>query len=197
MKVQEQIYINFRNAVMIIGLAIVAYVMQMIATIPFTASPFMLAYFSTGVGMVLGGTFYVLVMHKAPYRGTILLYTFVPSIMLLFMGTPYVVLVFILGALIGEMLFWFNTKRTTNKLYLSYAIYAIFWGLGTYLPAYLQKEALLQKVIESGGGLELFDAYNKLYTIPYISVSIFIGIVCAILGVFIGTKIFKKHFARL
>lgn len=197
MKKVEQKFINFRNVVTIIGLALVAYVLQMVATIPFTANPFALAFFSTGIGMLLGGTFYVLVMNKAPYRGTVLLYTFVPSIMLLFMGTPYVVLVFVLGALIAEALFWKNPERTTSKLYISYAIYATFWGLGTYLPAYLQKDALLAKITTSGGGKELFEAYDKLYTLPYIALSVTIGIVCAVLGVFIGKRIFKKHFAKI
>ena len=197
MKKQEQVYINFRNVVLIIGLALVAYILQMMATIPFTANPFMLAFFSTGAGMLLGGTFYVLVMRKAPYRGTILLYTFVPSIMLLFMGTPYVVLVFVVGALIAEAIFWKNPERSIPKLYMSYAIYATFWGLGTYLPAYLQKDALLEKVTATGGGEELFAAYDKLYTLPYVSLSVVIAIVCSILGVFIGTKIFKKHFAKI
>ena len=196
MKQTEQKYINFRNSVMIIGLALAAYILQMMATLPFTANPMMLAFFSSAAGMLLGGTFYVLVMNKAPYRGTILLYTFVPSIMILFMGTPYVVLVFVIGALFAELVFWSNSTRTVPKLVLSYCLYAIFWGLGTYLPAFLQKDSLLQTVLDSGGGQELFDAYDKLYSLPYVSVAVLITIIASIVGVLIGTKIFKKHFER-
>ena len=197
MKKQEQKYISFRNAVMIIGLALLSYIFQMVATLPFVANPMMLAFFSTPIGMVLGGVFYVLAMNKAPYRGTLFLYTFVPCIMLLFMGTPYVVLVFAVGAVLAELVFWKDSVRTPGKLTIAYVIYATFWGVGTYLPAFLQKDSLLQTAVESGGSEELIAAYDKLYTLPYVSISIVLAIAGALLGVFIGAKLFKKHFSQI
>ena len=195
MKIQEQKYINFRNAVMIIGLSVAGYVLQMLATIPCAANPMALAFFSSPFGMIVGGSIFVLVMNKAPYRGTLFLYTVIPSIMLLFMGTPYVVLIFAIGAMIGEMVFYKNNARTPMKLTISYIIYAIFWGIGTYTPAMLQKEALLKKAMDVGGA-EVMALYDQLYSLPYICAAIVVTALGAILGVYIGSKIFKKHFVR-
>ena len=195
MKVQEQKYINFRNAVMIIGLSVAAYILQMVATVPFAANPMTLAFFSTPFGMIVGGAVFVLVMNKAPYRGTLFLYTVVPSLMLLFMGTPYVVLIFAIGAIVAEMVFISDSTRTPAKLTIAYIIYAIFWGLGTYTPALLQKEALLEKAMNLGGE-EVVALYDKLYSLPYVCLAIFVTAIAAVIGVYIGTKIFKKHFVR-
>ena len=195
MKTQEQKYINFRNAVMIIGLALLGYIVQMVAAVPFASNPMILAFFSSPVGMIVGGAIFVLVMNKAPYRGTIFLYTFVPCIMLLFMGTPYVVLVFVLGAIIAETVFLNDSTRTPAKLSIAYSIYAIFWGSGTYLPAFLQKDILIEKA-NAMGGAEAAALYDKLYTIPYIAIAVVLTVAGALIGVWVGSKMFKKHFLR-
>ena len=197
MRKEEQIYINFRNVVFIIGLSVVAFAIQMISAAPFAMSPMILAFVSAPLSTLISGAIFVLIMNKSPYRGTMFLYILMFSIPMLFMGTPYVVAVFMIGAILGELIFWKNSERTIGKLSISYAIFAVALGIGTYLPAFLQKESLLAGLVEQNIAQTVIDSYEKLYSIPYISVAILLTVVASLVGIFIGCKIFKKHFAKV
>ena len=197
MKKQEQVYISFRNAVLVIGLSIICFAIQMVVTAPLAMAPMLLAFVSAPLSTIISGSIYVLLMNKAPYRGTMCLFILIFSIPMLFMGTPYVVFVFLLGAFLGELIFWKNATRTPAKLSISYAIFALCLGIGTYLPAFVQKASLLQKVIDGNMGQEIYDAYDKLYSLPYISLAVLLTVCSSFVGIFIGCKIFKKHFAKI
>ena len=197
MKQEEQKYINFRNAVLIIGLSLICFVVQMASAAPFAMAPMILAFVASPVAVIVSGAIFVLIMNKAPYRGTMFLFILMFSIPMLFMGTPYVVLVFLLGAILGELIFWNNSTRTPKKLAISYAIFSVALGIGTYLPAAIQKESLLAGVKAKGIAQEVIDAYDTLYSIPFISMAIALTVAASFLGIFIGCKLFKKHFAKI
>ena len=197
MKKEEQKYINFRNAVLVIGLSLICFAVQMISAAPLAMAPMLLAFVSAPLSTIISGAIFVLLMNKAPYRGTMFLFILMFSIPMLFMGTPYVVLVFLLGAVLGEAVFWKDNTRTPAKLAISYAIFAVALGIGTYLPAAIQKDALLQKVLDQGIGQAVYDAYDKLYSIPFIAMAIGLTVIASFVGIFIGCKIFKKHFAKV
>ena len=197
MKQVEQKYISFRNAVMIIGLSIICFGVQMVVSGLFAMSPMILAFVSAPLGTIISGAIFVLIMNKAPYRGTMFLYILLFSIPMLFMGVPYVVLIFLIGAVLGELVFWKDSTRTPTKLTIAYAIYALCLGVGTYLPALLQKETLLGGLADQGIAQSTVDAYYKLYSLPYISLAVVVTVIASFVGVFVGCKIFKKHFARI
>ena len=197
MKKQEQTYISFRNAVLIIGLSVICFAIQMASAAPFAMAPMILAFVSSPLSVIISGAIFVLIMNKAPYRGTMFLFILLFSIPMLFMGTPYVVLMFLLGGVLGELVFWKDSTRTPKKISIAYAIFAVCLGLGTYLPAMIQKDSLLSGITAQNYAQATIDAYDKLYSLPYISMAIALTVVASFIGVFIGCKIFKKHFAKI
>ena len=199
MKTEEKKYIGFKDVVLIIGLTLVISIIQVILALPFSATPLLLAYLSAPLAMIVSGSIFVLLMNKAPYRGTMLLFIFVCSGPMLFMGGAFFipVLVFVLGGLIGEFVFFFDNTRTFKKLACAFSIYAVSHGIGTYAPVIVTKQALLQQLKDQNVPQELIDQYNSLYTVGAISGAVVLTIICAVIGVFIGCKIFKKHFARI
>ena len=199
MKKEEQKYIGFRNLVLIIGLTLVMAIVQIALAMPFSASPFMLAYFSAPAAMIVSGAIFVLLMNKAPYRGTMFMFIVVLCVPMLAMGGGFVIpcIVFIIGAAIGELVFWKDSTRTPKKLAAAYSIYAISYGIGTYFRALTDKDAILAGLVEQNVPQELIDQYDSLYTVPMVLGAVIVGIIAAIIGIFIGCKIFKKHFARI
>ena len=199
MKQAEKKYIGFKEVVLIIGLTLIVAVIQIVAAMPFAAAPFMLAYVSAPLSMLASGALFVLIMNKAPYRGTMLLFVVVLCAPMLFLGAAYVlpVSIFIVGGAVGELVFWKNGERTRTKLSIAYAIYAATYGIGTYGVIIFTKASLIKQLVEQNTPQEVIDQYNTLYTLPYIVGAVVLGVIGAVLGVFFGTKIFKKHFARI
>ena len=181
---------------LIIGLSVVCFALQMVFTIPFAASPFMLAFFSTGLGMIMSGTVFVLLMKKSPYRGTMLLFCLTMALPMAVMSPLFVVFMLI-GGLLGELVFLKDRTRTTKKIMLAFSFFGIFHGIGTYMPVLFQKSALLQELVDKNVAQAEIDAYDKLYTLPCILLVTVIAVICACIGVYIGTKIFKKHFEHI
>ena len=197
MKKEEQVYISFRNAVFIIGISVAAFAVQMLCAAPFSMLPFVLAFISQPLSVMVTGALYVLIMMKAPYRGTIMLFSALFAFPFLFMGTPVVSLVFMLGGFIGELIFIKDNTRTKLKITISYAIFALSIGLGTYIPVLLSKDATLANVIEQGVSQTVVDNYDKLYTLGPITVGCLLTLITSIIGTIIGFRIFKKHFSKV
>lgn len=199
MKQVEKKYIGFKDVVLTIGLTLIVAIIQIVAAMPFAAAPFLLAYVSAPTSMLVSGALFVLIMNKAPYRGTMFLFVAVLCAPMLFLGAAYVlpVSIFILGGAMGELVFWKNMTRTYSKLTIAFAIYAATYGIGTYGVAVLTRDSMLTQLSEQGTPQEVIDQYMTLYTLPYIAGAVVLGVVCAVLGIYFGTKIFKKHFARI
>lgn len=199
MKKEEQRYIGFRDVVLIVGLTLLIAIIQVAATMPFSASPFMLAYIAAPVSMIVSGAIFVLLMNKVPYRGTMVLFVFILIVPMLFMGGGFILpcIIFLIGGAIGELVFWKNGTRTPQKLIVAYSVYAVAHGIGTYTPALLTKKAILADLAAQNVPQELIDAYSKLYTVPVILGAVIVTLICAVIGILIGCKIFKKHFARV
>ena len=197
MKKKEQVYINFRNAVLIIGLTVVTFAISMVLTFPFAASPMMLAFFSAPFATVLGGAIYVLMMCKAPYRGNITLQTFIKSAPMVLMGSATYTIVSLVSAIFAELVFVKDSTRTPLKMYISYGILSVGSTLGTYVPVLLQKDSIINGLVEQGVDAAIIAAYTDLYSPPYIALAGVVAFAAGCLGIFIGTKIFKKHFSKI
>ena len=197
MKKEEQVYINFRNTVFIIGISVVGFAIQMLCAAPFAPFPFVLAFISQPLSTMVTGSLFVLIMMKAPYRGTILLFSALFAFPFLFMGTPIVSVIFMLGGLLGELVFVNNNTRTKIKITISYAIFALSIGLGTYVPVLFTKEALLSNLVNQGVSQTIIDNYDTLYTAGPITIGCILTLIASIIGTMIGFKIFKKHFAKV
>lgn len=192
-------FIGFKDVVLIIGLTLVISIIQIAFAVPFAATPFMLAYFSAPMAMIISGSIFVLLMNKAPYKGTMILFIFILCAPMFFMGAGFFIpcIVFVIGGACGELIFWKNSTRTQKKLTLAYAIYAVSHGIGTYFPVLLTKDSILLELKEKNTPQELIDTYDKLYSLPAIMGAVTLSIIAAVIGIFIGSKIFKKHFARI
>ena len=199
MKQVEKKYIGFKEVILIIGLTLIVAIIQIAAAMPFAAAPFMLAYFSAPMSMLVSGALFVLIMNKSPYRGTMFLFVAVLCAPMLFLGAAYVlpVSIFIAGGAIGELVFWKNGERTQMKLSIAFATYAATYGIGTYGVAIFTRDSLIKQLTEQNTPQEVIEQYNRLYTMPYIVGAVLLGVISAVLGIYFGTKIFKKHFARI
>ena len=199
MKVEEKTYIGFKDIILVIGLTLLISIIQVILTLPFSAAPFLLAYLAAPCSMLVSGSVFVLLMNKAPYRGTMLLFICITCLPMLFMGGAFLVpvLIMVLGGFIGEFVFIKDSKRTQGKLTIAYCIYAVCQGVGTYAPTLFIKDSLIEQLKDQNVPQKLIDDYNALYSVGPILGAVALTIVCAIIGIFLGTKLFKKHFDRI
>lgn len=195
MEHKRQKFVNFRNIAFTAFMGAIVIVIQLIVGAPFAAFPKLLAFLTTGLGLILIGPLFVLLMKKAPYIGSAFLLATIIGLFFLAMGSPITLIVYAIGGVVCELILLTDKKRSIITIGIAYAVLALFFFLGSYMTYWLMSDQVEAQMVAQNMSPELMESYLTLYNSALLlSLAGLNAIACSVLGTFLGRKLFKKHF---
>ncbi|MBP2966672.1 MptD family putative ECF transporter S component [Acinetobacter baumannii] len=145
---------------------------------------------------LLSGVVYLMVVNRVPKFGSI---TIVGSIMgIFFLVFGYFPLAF-LPSIVFPLLADFVQNKTKLaekvKLFLSYTLFS-FGLTGPILPLWFMKDAYIEALLKRGKDMSYVNSVFDPITTGTFFISMGLTIVCSIIGLLIGQKIYNKHFSK-
>lgn len=145
---------------------------------------------------LLSGVVYLMVVNRVPKFGAITIVGSVMAVFFLVFGYfPLAFLPSILFPLLADLV---QNKTQINeklKLYLSYGLFS-FGLTGPILPLWFMKEAYVTSLTNRGKDMSYINSVFEPITTASFFVSMGLTILCSIIGLMIGQKIYNKHFAK-
>ncbi len=145
---------------------------------------------------LFAGIVYLLVIHRIPRFGAI---TIMGSVMgLFFLVSGHFPLSFLPNILCAILADWiqYHTKLSKKiRTMLSYTVFS-FGLMGPVLPLWFMKNAYVDSLVARGKDAIYIDKVFAPITTTTFYVCVLAVIICSILGIMIGQKIYEKHFDK-
>jgi len=145
---------------------------------------------------LFAGIVYLLVLHRIPRFGAI---TIMGSVMgLFFLVSGHFPLSFLPNIVCAVAADWiqYRTKLSEKiRTLLSYTVFS-FGLMGPVLPLWFMKNAYVDSLVARGKDTVYIDKVFAPITTTTFYVCVFSVILCSIVGLLIGQKIYEKHFDK-
>lgn len=168
-------------------LAVMIVVVTVLGTIPvlYAIAPIPVA--------IICGTIYLLLVLRAPKTGSVLIMSII--MVFLFLGAGWYAAVWsVLMGLIVELMLLKGGYQSLKRIKLSYMVFSLT-TVGPYLGVALVRQQYLDRVYEYYGQ-DYTQALDR-FLPPWIVLPLLVGTaLAALVGVAIGGRILKKHFAK-
>ena len=143
-----------------------------------------LFWFTHACGSLIGGIVWMYVAAKVPKRGAFAIMSAIVAVVALLLGMLWTGPVGIVaGGLLAELVAGAGSKRTTLRCQES--------------MIFLAGDAYVQIVVDSGMSAEYGQGLVDFIHGPLALVALAATAVCPFVGGWIGSKLFKKHFAKI
>ena len=194
MKKSDSKFIGIREIVVVTLFSVLTFVVSMLTAMPFAASVHLQLYVGYALMAIISGPIYVLMISKAPKIGTQVLFFGIKGLYMLLMGQVLTGVIFIIGGL-GERIVMGDGYHNVVKSGAAYALHTTLYGLGSFFPVIFFADNYAKQLIDKGYKQELVDTMLSLYRSPLIVATVaLVLIVSSVIGMFIGSRMMKKHF---
>lgn len=157
-----------------------------------------IVWFTHSVAAIPAGIVWAYLTSKVPRRGTIAVMGLVVGIVGFLMGMFWSAPVgIIIGALLAELIAGDPQTRTPLKLALAFGVFVFCFWLGHISLIFINAEAYIQMTINAGMTREYAQGLVDFVYSPICIVAGVAAFIGGILGSLLGTKVFKKHFAKI
>ena len=195
MKKSDSKFIGIREIVVVTLFSVLTFVVSMLTAMPFAASVHLQLYVGYALMAIISGPVYVLMISKAPKIGTQVLFFGIKGSYMLLMGQVVTGIIFIIGGVLCELIVMGNGYRNAVKSAAAYALHTTLYGLGSFFPVIFFADNYAKQLIDKGYKQELVDTMLSLYRSPLIVATVaLVLIVSSVIGMFIGSRMMKKHF---
>lgn len=172
-----------------ISLVLGVFIAMMLGTNPFTF------LFVGIVGALVNGVVMMVFFSRIKKKYVFMVYVVVYAVLSLFLGMGYFPAIFtLIFGFLAEMILRSGDYKSKTKAILAYGVYSIS-SMGAYVPYYFSTASYVESRRANFG-----DAYADgliKYSGKWVFVVLTVAtLLCGLLGGFIGTKLFKKHFAK-
>jgi energy-coupling factor transport system substrate-specific component len=159
----------------------------------------------TGVGYVflasasglICGVIWLYMRLKVQKRFTILIQSALCGLLFFFIGAgPFIPAGIIAGGILAEIITSAGKYKNFKLTMIGYAVYDFCFHWGIFLIALLARDYYLEYAIENGTSREMMDALLPLINWPLILAASLSAAVFAIIGMFTGKALLKKHFVK-
>lgn len=192
----ERKWIGFKDIILISLLSALCIVIQIVAGIPFAATPQLMMFVCVGVIMLVCGPIYVLLMSKAPRRGAAFLFVGVLALYFLILGQVMIAAAFLLGAVLCELVMLGDGYHKPMRIGLAYMIFGAFYVVGSYLPYLILADQYVAQLTAMGMPQSTVDNMMGWFASPsMIALACLNACVWAAVGAYVGYRMRKKHFA--
>lgn len=157
-------------------------------------NPFTFLFVGT-VGALVNGVVMMVFFSRIKKKYVFMVYVIVYAVLSLFLGMGYFPAIFtLIFGFLTELILRSGEYKSKTKAILAYGVYSIS-SMGAYIPYYFSTTSYIESRRASFGDVYA-DGLLK-YSDKWVFVVLTVAtLLCGLLGGFIGTKLFKKHFAK-
>lgn len=149
------------------------------------------------LALAVCGVIFVLMCAKAPRRGTLLLMSVIIGLYV-FLTSGFVVVAVIdvaAGVLMEIIVSGKDGYRNPVRLTIAYAVFGICWNVAPAAQILVAKESMIETFLAQGLTLEYIESTMSYYSVTNLALAVVSIAIGAVIGVAIGRRLLKKHFA--
>lgn len=156
-----------------------------------------LAWWTHAVGAIPAGILWMYLMAKVPKRGAALIAGVVMALLGLLMGMLWTGPVgMAAGAVLCEVAM-IAGKRSRVSAAIGFALFMLCWWFGQISLIIFSGQAYVQMIVDMGMSAEYGQGLIDWVASPMFPLAGAATVAGGLLGSFLGSKIFKKHFAKI
>lgn len=156
-----------------------------------------MAWWTHAIGSIPAGIVWTYLMARVPKRGAALIAGTIMAILGFVMGMAWTGPVGIFaGSVICEAIMCAG-KRAKWTIPVGFAVLVLCWWFGQISLILFAADSYVQMVIEMGMTAEYGQGLIDWVQSPMFPICGCVTVVCALLGSWLGLKIFQKHFAKI
>lgn len=139
---------------------------------------------------------YRMLLAKAPMHGPIFIAAVLPCLFLMLQGNIWIVILTgIAAGLLAEITAGIGKFRDNKWNTLSYVFFTQNL-LGGFLPIWVMRDYYFEDTLERGMSQDFCNTLEKITPVWVLFVMIAGAVICSLIGMVIGKKLFKKHFEK-
>ena len=195
MKGTERKFVGLKEIIIVVLFSVLTFIVSMVTALPFAASVHLQLYAGYALMAVISGPIYVLMISKAPKVGTQVLFFAVKGLYMLIMGQVLTGIIFIVGGFICELIVMNDGYHSVIRSGAAYMLHMTLYGLGSFFPVLFLGDTFRAQLLSRGYDAEAVETMVSLYSSPVIILTVVLCLcVASALGMFIGSRMMKKHF---
>lgn len=150
-----------------------------------------------GTIALLAGIPYLLMTARVQKTGAVFLMGLITGLIYFATGqfTVVILVTMAVSCLLAEIARGVTKYRSSKGSYLSYVFFS-YGMVGSPLPIWIFKESFLAQIQEQGMPIDYVTAIERLSSNVMLIVMLAVPAVGAVLGAFIASRLFKKHFEK-
>lgn len=150
-----------------------------------------------GTIALLAGIPYLLMTARVQKTGAVFLMGLITGLIYFATGqfTVVILVTMAVSCLLAEIARGVTKYRSPKGSYLSYVFFS-YGMVGSPLPIWIFKESFLAQIQEQGMSIDYVTAIERLSSNVMLIVMLAVPAVGAVLGAFIASRLFKKHFEK-
>lgn len=188
--------LGLKEVIIVTLFSVLTFVVSMITAIPFAGSVMLQLYAGYALMAIISGPIYVLMISKSSKIGTQILFLGIKALYFLLMGQVLTGVIFLVASCICEAICLNDGYHNPIKAGTAYALHTTVYGLGSFFPVIILGDTYAQGLIEKGYAVETVNTMVNTYKNPVIVITVILMlIVTSAIGMFVGYKLMKKHFA--
>ena len=154
-------------------------------------------WFTHAIGAIPGGIVWMYLVARVPKRGAILVMSLLVAVVGLLLGMLWTGPVgIVVGGVLAELIMSVG-KRSRVKDTVAFAVWTLAFWVGQQSMIFLAGDSYVDMVVQSGMSAEYGQALVSFMQSPLIAVAGVGCVVGALIGGWLGAKVFRKHFAKI
>ncbi len=195
MKKTERKFVGLKEIIIVVLFSVLTFIVSMVTALPFAASVHLQLYVGYALMAIISGPIYVLMISKAPKVGTQVLFFAVKGLYMLIMGQVLTGVIFIVGGFICELIVMNDGYHNVIRSGAAYMLHMTLYGLGSFFPVLFMGNVFSEQLLSRGYDAAAVDTMVSLYSSPLIILTVVLTLcVSSAVGMFIGSRMMKKHF---
>lgn len=195
MKKTERKFVGLKEIIIVVLFSVLTFIVSMVTALPFAASVHLQLYVGYAFMAIISGPIYVLMISKAPKIGTQVLFFAVKGLYMLIMGQVLTGVIFIVGGFICELIVMNDGYHNVIRSGAAYMLHMTLYGLGSFFPVLFMGNVFSEQLLSRGYDAAAVDTMVSLYSSPLIILTVVLTLcVSSAVGMFIGSRMMKKHF---
>lgn len=155
-------------------------------------------WFTHAAGSLVAGIVWMYVATKVPKRGAIAIMCTVVAAVALLLGMSWSgPLGIFVGGLLAELIAGSGSRRTTLRVIVSFAAFTLCFWVGQESMVVMAGQSYVDLVVEMGMSAEYGQGLVDFIHSPLAIVALVATAVCPLVGGWIGSLLFKKHFSKI
>lgn len=157
-----------------------------------------LFWFTHACGSLVAGIVWMYVAAKVPKRGAFAIMALIVAVVSLLLGMMWTGPVgIVVGGIAAELIAGAGDKRTAMRSMVAFAAFTLCFWIGQESMVIIAGQSYVDMVVEMGMSAEYGQALVDFFGSPFFFVAAVATAICPLIGGWIGSKLFKKHFARI